>query len=591
MVDQQGPLAWLFARIGAVGLVLALSMTQSADPDLGFHLATGRAVLAAHAIPARNVLSFAEPNHPWLDHSALSSVVFELAYRAGGFVGTRILQISIVVMIALFVMGTARRLGARPAMAFFFCALGAWAAAFRFVERPLIFSNLALAAALWAYSVGQERMISSRHEQVTLPFVGAGLAVAIGAQLHAGAIFAAAILTGMALSLALEPLTARYKNPFVDKNVARRAALFVLLSTIGALVVGAGMLALYHPFGAAVLGVPFRIGFDAYLLEHIVEFRAAYELPLRVLAPYWLFLALAVIVVAANAKRAPLPFVVPILVGFALALRHGRFVDIAWIAAAPPLAALASRRLSPWRWEKVFAAGIFVVSSIDRSMVVPMGMGPAPAVWPIPLFDIVQNTNLKGPSFVQDGWAGPFLARFWPHERVFFHPVFEAYSKEHVELYQNVRYGLPGWEETFDKYDIQFVLMKHTSEREREFQQGKPNLRQRLAANSGWALLAFDEYGALWVRRSGKNAEFVGDAPSLVDPDVGAFAGRPKASRRGLETLLQRGPVTVRLMLLLAVARADDGDRPGVKELLDRVGREAPEDPRFETTRAFLMKR
>ena len=226
--------AWLLARIGAVALVLVLSFTQSADPDLGFHLATGRAVLAAHSIPAQNVLSFAEPNHAWLDHSALSSVAFELAYRVGGFVGTRILQSSIVAMIALFVMGTARRLEARPAMAFFFCALGTWAAAFRFVERPLLFSNLALAAALWAYSVGHERMVRGRNEELTLPCVGAGLAITIGAQLHAGAIFAASILTGIAVGLALEPLTVRYKKPFVEGNLARRAALILSLSTVGA---------------------------------------------------------------------------------------------------------------------------------------------------------------------------------------------------------------------------------------------------------------------------------------------------------------------------------------------------------------------
>ncbi|HRI66439.1 MAG TPA: hypothetical protein PK156_19455 [Polyangium sp.] len=586
----RGRLAWPLAKFGAVALALALSCTESADPDLGFHLATGRAVLANRSIPAQNVLSFAEPNHPWLDHSALSSVALELAYRAGGFVGTRLLQASITALIALFVMGAARRLGARPGIAFFFCALGAWAAAFRFVERPLIFSNLALAAALWTYAVLHERISQAQNDRLKLPCVGAGLAMALGAQLHAGAIFAVAILTAMALGLAIEPWTARYKKPFVDAYVARRAALGLFLATAAALVVAAAMLAMYHPFGVAVLSVPFRIGFDAYLLEHIVEFRAAYELPFRVLAPFWLFFVLAVAVVGANIKRAPLPLLVPVVAGFALAIRHGRFVDLAWITAAPALATLASESLSPLRRENLFASGILVAALLDRTAVAPMKIGPSAAVWPMPLFDVVQSKHLDGPSFVQDGWAGPFLARFWPKERVFFHPVFEAYSKEHIELYQSVRYGEKGWEETFDKYDIQVVLMKHTSEREREFQLGKPNLRQHLAANPGWALLAFDEFGALWVRRNGKNAGALDNLPSMVDPDRGSFVARPKLSRRGLETLLQQGPVTVRLMLLLAVARADDGDRQGVKELLERVARESPDDPRFETTRAFLMK-
>lgn len=587
---MRAALAW----VGALALIAALATNESADPDLGFHLATGRAVLESGTIPATNVLTFAEPDHPWVNQQWLPATAFTLAHDAAGFAGTLALRLALVLATAAFVLGAARRLGASPELAAAATAIGAWAAAFRFVERPLLASNLALAVVVWACAAASADARAGRHRRALWYVGGAGVAASIAVHLHAGALFSFIALGVLALALALEPLAARLvgREALLDPASARRAALALLGAVTLALALAGAALALYHPYGLEVLAFPLRMASDPYLAEHLVEFRSPLAQPLRVMAPYWLFVATAVAVLLASWRRAPLPLVALVALGLATSLRHARFADLAWILVTPPLAALASElpALRRPRRAAVLALAIGLAAVVDRTAIAPPAIGPSRAVWPAPLFDAIAEHAAVGPAYVQDGWAGPFLARFWPRERVFFHPAFEAYSTGHYRLYQSIRYGEPGWDQALEAYGVQLVVMKHTSPRERAFQAGRPNLRQHLAASPRWALLAFDELGSVFVRRAGANAESAAHAPSFVDPDRLAFTRRPAATRPGLEHLAQHGPWSPRLVALLAIARADDGSPEGARALLDEAERRAPGAPALELARRALPR-
>jgi hypothetical protein len=131
-------------------LVLALGLQPARDADLGFHLATGRSILLLGHIPATNVLSFAEPDAPALHSQWLGAVLFELTYRAGGIAGPTLLKCAVLAITTAVLVDTARRLGARPTAALVATSLGLLVASERFVERPLIYSNLTLALVAWA---------------------------------------------------------------------------------------------------------------------------------------------------------------------------------------------------------------------------------------------------------------------------------------------------------------------------------------------------------------------------------------------------------------------------------------------------------
>lgn len=581
--------------LGALAVVALLATNASADPDLGFHLATGRAVLATGEIPATNVLTFAEPDHPWINQQWLPAVAFTLAYDAAGFAGTLALRLVLVLATAAFVLGASRRFGATPWLAAAACVLGAWAAAFRFVERPLLASNLALAVVIWACAGALEAARESR-ARAALAWLGAATLVAsLAVHLHAGAIFGLAAMLTLALALALEPVGAGLvgRTPVLAGAASRRAAASLVAGALLAVALAGATLALYHPYGLAVLGVPLRMASDPYLGEHIVEFRPPWAQPLRVLWPYWALVLASAAVVLASWRRAPLHLVALLGLGLAISLRHARFADLAWILGSPALAALASG-LAPLHAPARAAAlalALALASLLDRTAIAPLAVGPAPQVWPSPLFDVIDAHGVVGPAFVQDGWAGPFLARFWPRERVFFHPSFEAYSEAHFRRYQAIRYGEPGWDRALDDAGVQLVVMKNTSAREAAFQAGRPNLRQHLAASGGWALLAFDELGMAFVRREGANAAIAARSPSFVDVDRMAFTRPPREARAGLEQLAERGPWSVRLALLLATARASDGDEAGAHAVLEEAARRAPGDPRLARAGRGLTER
>src|ERR1700712_835083 len=69
-----------FAAVIVPLVAAAVSCFWSGGGDLGFHLATGREVLATGKIPTLNLLSFGEPEHAWGLHQWLPAVWFELLY-------------------------------------------------------------------------------------------------------------------------------------------------------------------------------------------------------------------------------------------------------------------------------------------------------------------------------------------------------------------------------------------------------------------------------------------------------------------------------------------------------------------------------
>jgi hypothetical protein len=179
--------------------------------------------------------------------------------------------------------------------------------------------------------------------------------------------------------------------------------------------------------------------------------------------------------------------------------------------------------------------------------------------WPLALNTFVQREHLVGPAFVQDGWAGPYLGLRYPEERVFFHPAYESYSVEFFRnSYMRTRDGEPGWEETLARHGVALVMMKYTSPRERARQEGRPNLRARLAESAAWALVAFDDHGEIYVRREGANHEAAERLGILgVDPDRLALSRNHSVAHRSLSDFATRRLPSTRLDHLLAASRTE----------------------------------
>ena len=98
----------------AASLVL-LSWFPISDPDVDFHLAAGREIVARHAVPQTNIFGYINPETPWGSHQWLGSLLIYGAFRlgeatgVGGTLGLMLAKCAIVLVLFVFLYRMLRR--------------------------------------------------------------------------------------------------------------------------------------------------------------------------------------------------------------------------------------------------------------------------------------------------------------------------------------------------------------------------------------------------------------------------------------------------------------------------------------------------
>jgi hypothetical protein len=415
-------------------------------------------------------------------------------------------------------------------------------------------------------------------------------AISCGFQWHAGALDSV-IVTGMfALGTVLDDVRS-------GRPAYRQACLFAL-AALGGVLAAAALLTVYHPLGARVLSVPFQMATHGYWGEHLVEFRHAWKLPLRLLWPYWLWLTLVAWAVVTQARRLPTGLILCALTYAALSLWFVRMVYAFAIISAPLVALAAEYRgqqvRSPFGLRPALPLALLCALTITHGLSgQQLGLGSAEWVWPRAQFAFVRSHQLQGQAFVSDAWAGSFLGEFYPERRAFFDNRIEAYS-DHLArvVYQNIRYGAAGWDKQLDHYGIEFLLLRYTTPGEAEFARTSSadgaTLRQRLVNDPRYALVYFDDVGELFVRTTGLNATLARThAIRGVDPDRHTFLGPPARAAAALLRAASSGMQSETALGLTALALADAGDLEHARALSATLRERSP-DGAF--TRAVLTR-
>src|SRR2546425_804624 len=71
-------------RVLLFAAIFSLAAVPPLDPDLWWHLADGRLMVATGSIPHVDVYSFSAAGHPWVMHEWLADLAMYLLYQAGG---------------------------------------------------------------------------------------------------------------------------------------------------------------------------------------------------------------------------------------------------------------------------------------------------------------------------------------------------------------------------------------------------------------------------------------------------------------------------------------------------------------------------
>lgn len=172
----------LFAPVGLAWAVIApMCFRVVDDSDPGWHLAQGR-LIAQGGIPFENALAWTAPTHPWYPSSWLYDLVAYRITESLGVFGLQLLTFILAASALLLVALAGRqidRLGAwvTPAVALLILP--------RITPRPHVAAWVVLAGVLALGLMGQRR--GFRYRLACLPLL------ALGSNLHEGALFAAAL--------------------------------------------------------------------------------------------------------------------------------------------------------------------------------------------------------------------------------------------------------------------------------------------------------------------------------------------------------------------------------------------------------------
>ena len=250
------------------------------NPDLFWHLSAGRWIFAHGGLPRADWLSFTMPGAPWKDFEWLAQVLFEAAFRAGGFTALWLLKGALLAATWAALDAALKARWAQAPQRALGLVLWSTAALMHADIRPELFSLFFFAAAL-AYL---ESLAAGRIRLTWPGLVLAACVFAVWADLHLGFLFAFG-------------LVAVYAAAFTWQRRWGLAADCAKLS-------GAGVLgSLLNPYGAG----PYEVALSHWRASAELSRAIAEWQPLSVDRPgfwvFWLVAALAAGFTAAELKR------------------------------------------------------------------------------------------------------------------------------------------------------------------------------------------------------------------------------------------------------------------------------------------------
>jgi hypothetical protein len=467
---------------------------QLQDPGTGWHLATGRWILATHTLPHHDVFSFTAAGQPWVTYYWLFEAIGAVIERIGGLPLYGTVCMLIYACIPVLLYRRMIRMGATVLAALLATFLAYFVLASHGLARPHVVTYL-----LFAFFLERMDDVHSGRRPASAVWVLPPLA-ALWCNMHGGFLAGLAlggILAGMSAASALVTGTARDRG---------NAVTFMLL---------------FLALGLATLLNPNGIGLHIDTVHHLAmrttglfaEFRSpdfgaggppiiAFEI-----------LVLATVVIAAR-SRERLSWLERALLVFFLhqALHSVRHVNLFAIVAAPILARELSDPIARrWpgfaaRWREIAAeqaalrspvlylpalAALFVVLALTGRTDFPRDLDGLQLSRGATAFIAAHKDRFARP-FNTDNLGGSLIYALWPDVRVFVDDRIYVYGDDFIaDVYMPILTGQPGWQERLDRYDVDSAIVAATAP-----------CATLLRAEPGWQVAYEDEQNVLFFRSS-----------------------------------------------------------------------------------------
>lgn len=470
-------------------LCLSQGMQLLVDCDTGYHIRAGEWILANHAIPRLDIFSFHTPTIPWTAHEWLSEVIMAMIHNLAGLTGVVVFFTFLLALTFYLLFLMVRREEGNILIAVMVTLLATAASQVHWLARPHIFSLLLLVP--W-YQILEEYRNGTRNRLYYLPII-----MLFWVNLHGGYV-SGFMLLGIYLVSELPA--------FFSKNSQDKSGALKRFKHLGITMLICIPVACINPYGYHILLFPFNLVSNKLLMDNVSEFMSPnFHEP----SPFKYLLLLLITVLAASRKRLSCKDLILLLVFLNMSLYSVRYITLFAIIAAPILLRQADFLLNDSHGRfvdalKKRAQNIGKVDMTAGSILWPMlailSVAGAvsfnaihyefdPKKKPVDAVKFLEKTNLTGNMFNDDEFGDYLIYATWPRHKVFFDGRSDMYGTERLKEYMKIRSFAEGWEQTIEKYDINWIIYNTDS----------PFARY-LKERNDWKLIYHDKVASIFVK-------------------------------------------------------------------------------------------
>lgn len=474
------------------------------DGDTGYHIRAGELMLDTFTLLRLDPYSFITPQLPWTAHEWLAEIFMAIAHRLAGLSGVVVFYALLLAVTYYTIVKVLKAQGHNALTAVTATIVILSASTVHWLARPHIFSLLFII--LWCHllecyeSRGKDRLY-------LLPLLMLGWV-----NLHGGYIIGF-VLTGIYLA---GNLLLRFTDTSEwhsgGRERSRRYATILGLS--------AGT-ALFNPFGWKIFLFPFKLVFDRYLMDHVMEFLSPnfHEQPL-----FKCMLLVVILILALSRKRVTVIHLTLILFFTNMALTSVRYIPLFAMIVVP----IILRYLNVDLGDNVSGVRQFlrkritVISSMDgnaRGFFWPLAVvvvvlvqlwsgtivhGFDPKKKPVAAIEFLKKEHVSGRMFNNDEFGDVLIYMAHKEYKVFFDGRSDMYGSEIMKKYYSVIAFSPGWEKILDSYGIDWVFFDTDSV-----------LVRHLTSRPDWKLIYSDQVASILVKNIPVYAALIARHPDV----------------------------------------------------------------------------
>lgn len=503
--EQSQRILYLTLVLFAFAVIFALSLFPLEDVDTWMHLKYGEYIVNTKSIPQEEFFSYTVTGTKDVDHEWLAQIVLYLVYRLVGFDGLVLFKTFIILLTFGILLKTAHFLWGRSYLSVMVLLGMALTSAFRFVERPGLFTIFLLAVLIYILFTYQRSKSQRRIYFLPLIFL-------LWVNMHGGFIIGwgfLALYTGAQLLFYfLKSRIKWFDNFSLSKERIKFLIIFSFLSVV---------ICLVNPYGLEMVILPFRGLFTlSRFFAELNEWKSPFD-PIHQPREYTtLFVvtgALSLVLFLLNFRKFhPLYFLLFLFfVGasfsgmrnislYALGIYVPLVYNLKEFFASFKATDFQKRVLAPF----IKIGGLALVFLLFLQFVYRgnqfglnyhfYGTGVRESYFPIKAVDFVDRVNIEGNLLNQYSTGSYLIWRSYPKRRVFIDGRSGLYGEDFFFRYKSFAFNEDEFKKATEEFDFNYILVIDSG-----FLQDNPD----------WKLAYFDNVFRVYLKNIERNQEVI----------------------------------------------------------------------------------